>query len=82
MPFSFPYIFRGALDVRASEINDAMKLAAAQAIAALTREPVPESVLRDNNLERLEFGRGYLIPKPTSFILSESLSNSPSMTAQ
>ncbi len=61
----FPYIFRGALDVRASEINDAMKLAAAHAIAALTREPVPESVLRDYNLEKLEFGRGYLIPKPT-----------------
>lgn len=61
----FPYIFRGALDVRASEINEAMKLAAAHAIAALTREPVPESVLRDYNLERLEFGRGYLIPKPT-----------------
>ena len=61
----FPYIFRGALDVRASEINDTMKLAAAHAIAALTREPVPESVLRDYNLEKLEFGRGYLIPKPT-----------------
>ena len=61
----FPYIFRGALDVRASEINDAMKLAAARAIAAMTREPVPESVLRDYNLEKLEFGRGYLIPKPT-----------------
>lgn len=61
----FPYIFRGALDVRASEINDAMKLAAAHAIAAMTREPVPESVLRDYNLEKLEFGRGYLIPKPT-----------------
>ncbi len=61
----FPYIFRGALDVRASEINDAMKLAAAHAIAAITREPVPESVLRDYNLEKLEFGRGYLIPKPT-----------------
>lgn len=61
----FPYIFRGALDVRASEINEAMKLAAAHAIAALTREPVPESVLRDYNLERLEFGRGYFIPKPT-----------------
>ena len=60
----FPYIFRGALDVRASEINDAMKLAAARAIAAMTREPVPESVLRDYNLEKLEFGRGYLIPTP------------------
>ena len=42
-----------------------MKLAAAHAIAAMTREPVPESVLRDYNLEKLEFGRGYLIPKPT-----------------
>lgn len=60
----FPYIFRGALDVRASEINEAMKLAAAHALAGLTRQPVPESVLKIYGLERLEFGRDYLIPKP------------------
>lgn len=60
----FPYIFRGALDVRARRINDAMKLAAAHALAELAREPVPTSVLRAYGLERLEFGRDYLIPKP------------------
>jgi len=60
----FPYIFRGALDVRASEINDPMKLAAARALAELAREPVPRSVLDAYGLERLEFGPGYLIPKP------------------
>lgn len=60
----FPYIFRGALDVRATEINDAMKLAAAHALAELARQPVPASVLRAYGVEKLEFGRGYLIPKP------------------
>lgn len=61
----FPFIFRGALDVRASAINDQMKLAAAHALARLAKEPVPQSVLRayDNN-GSLSFGRGYLIPKP------------------
>ena len=60
----FPYIFRGALDVGATKINEPMKLAAAHALAELTRKPVPESVLRIYGLERLEFGRDYLIPKP------------------
>ncbi|MCM1150945.1 MAG: malate dehydrogenase [Alistipes sp.] len=60
----FPYLFRGALDVRASRIDDSMKLAAAEALAELARRPVPESVLRAYGLERLEFGRDYLIPKP------------------
>ena len=60
----FPYIFRGALDVRARRIDDRMKLAAARALAELAREPVPTSVLRAYGLERLEFGRDYLIPKP------------------
>ena len=60
----FPYIFRGALDVRARRIDDAMKLAAAHALAELAREPVPTSVLRAYGLEHLEFGRDYLIPKP------------------
>ena len=60
----FPYIFRGALDVRARRINEAMKLAATHALAELAREPVPTSVLRAYGLERLEFGRDYLIPKP------------------
>jgi malate dehydrogenase (oxaloacetate-decarboxylating)(NADP+) len=60
----FPFIFRGALDVRARTINDAMKLAAAQALAALAREEVPESVLKAYGLRQLRFGPEYLIPKP------------------
>lgn len=60
----FPYIFRGALDVRAVKIDDGMKLAAAQALAELARQPVPPIVLRAYGLEKLEFGRDYFIPKP------------------
>ncbi|MCC2547228.1 NADP-dependent malic enzyme [Hymenobacter sp. BT175] len=60
----FPYIFRGALDVRATEINEAMKLAAVKALAELTREPVPEMVNKAYGDNTLAFGRGYLIPKP------------------
>ncbi|MEG0789357.1 MAG: malic enzyme-like NAD(P)-binding protein [Alistipes sp.] len=59
----FPYIFRGALDVRAGKINEPMKLAAAHALAALAHEPVPASVLEAYGLTHLEFGRDYLIPK-------------------
>lgn len=60
----FPYVFRGALDVRASAINGPMKLAAAHALAALAREPVPDSVLLPYGLDHLKFGRNYIIPKP------------------
>jgi len=60
----FPFIFRGALDVRASTINEAMKLAAARALADLAREDVPDSVLKAYGLDSLSFGREYLIPKP------------------
>ncbi|NOY97983.1 MAG: NADP-dependent malic enzyme [Chloroflexi bacterium] len=60
----FPFIFRGALDVRATAINDEMKLAASKALAALTKEDVPDSVLRAYGLESLKFGREYIIPKP------------------
>jgi malate dehydrogenase (oxaloacetate-decarboxylating)(NADP+) len=60
----FPYIFRGALDVRASTINEEMKLAASKALAALTKEPVPDSVLKAYNIDKLEFGKDYIIPKP------------------
>jgi malate dehydrogenase (oxaloacetate-decarboxylating)(NADP+) len=60
----FPFIFRGALDVRASTINEEMKLAAAKALAALAREPVPASVLKAYNLDKLSFGKDYIIPKP------------------
>lgn len=60
----FPFIFRGALDVRASAINDEMKLAAVNAIRTLAKEPVPEAVLSAAGVETLEFGRKYIIPKP------------------
>ncbi len=60
----FPYIFRGALDVRASEINDTMKIAAAEALAALAREDVPDEVAAAYSGQRLRYGPDYLIPTP------------------
>lgn len=60
----FPFIFRGALDVYARQINEEMKLAAAHALADLTMEDVPDSVLTAYDLSALRFGRDYLIPKP------------------
>jgi len=60
----FPFIFRGALDVRASTINEEMKLAASKALAALAKEPVPDSVLKAYNVKKLNFGKEYIIPKP------------------
>ncbi len=60
----FPYIFRGALDVRARTINDEMKIAAAEALAALAREDVPDEVAAAYHGSRLSFGREYLIPVP------------------
>nr|WP_321414506.1 NADP-dependent malic enzyme [uncultured Allomuricauda sp.] len=60
----FPFIFRGALDVRATKINEEMKMAAVRALADLTREPVPEQVNIAYDATRLTFGRNYIIPKP------------------
>ncbi|MBL0742316.1 NADP-dependent malic enzyme [Chryseolinea lacunae] len=60
----FPYIFRGALDVRATEINEAMKLAAVHALATLAKEPVPDMVVKAYGADQIRFGRDYLIPKP------------------
>ncbi|MDD5369923.1 MAG: NAD-dependent malic enzyme [Anaerolineaceae bacterium] len=60
----FPYIFRGALDVRAKAINDEMKHAASKALAALAHEPVPEQVLKAYGVEELHFGDDYIVPKP------------------
>jgi malate dehydrogenase (oxaloacetate-decarboxylating)(NADP+) len=60
----FPFLFRGALDVRARQINEPMKIAAARALAALAREDVPDSVAKAYSLESLHFGPEYLIPKP------------------
>ena len=60
----FPYIFRGALDVRATEITEGMKMAATQALAELAKEPVPDDVLSAYGGEQMHFGPEYLIPKP------------------
>ena len=60
----FPFIFRGALDVRARAINEEMKLAATRALASLAKEDVPDSVLRAYGITRLHFGPDYIIPKP------------------
>lgn len=60
----FPYIFRGALDVRATEINEAMKLAAVKALAELAKEPVPDMVVKAYGDDIISFGKNYLIPKP------------------
>ncbi len=60
----FPYIFRGALDVRARAINEEMKVAASRALSALAKEDVPDSVLRAYGIESLKFGPEYIIPKP------------------
>jgi len=60
----FPFIFRGALDVRASKINDEMKIAAVNAIRAIAKEAVPAEVLKASNIDALSFGKEYIIPKP------------------
>lgn len=60
----FPFIFRGALDVRASQINEEMKVAAVQALADLAKEEVPDYVTRAYGGEKFKFGRNYIIPKP------------------
>ena len=60
----FPYIFRGALDVRATKINEAMKMAAVNALASLAKEHVPEQVNIAYGEKKLIFGRDYIIPKP------------------
>ena len=60
----FPYLFRGALDAKARQITDKMKIAAAHALSELAREPVPQEVLDAYNLKELKFGREYIIPKP------------------
>src|SRR5882762_5196390 len=60
----FPFIFRGALDVRATQINEEMKLAAVRALADLAKEPVPDIVFQAYGVDKIQFGRDYLIPKP------------------
>ncbi|PPD54284.1 MAG: malate dehydrogenase [Methylotenera sp.] len=60
----FPYLFRGALDAKARQITEEMKIAAAHALSELAREPVPVEVLQAYNLTELKFGKDYIIPKP------------------
>jgi len=70
----FPAVFRGALDVQATTINDEMKLAATRALADLAKDPVPESVCRIYGVKSLVFGRDYIIPKPfdARFVVREA----------
>lgn len=71
----FPYLFRGALDAKATEITEEMKIAAAKALSALTHEPVPKAVLAAYNLTELSFGPEYIIPKPFDQRLLEKVSS-------
>lgn len=77
----FPYIFRGALDVRSTAINEEMKLAAVKAIAQLAKEPVPEIVTRAYGDAKIVFGRDYLIPKPLDPRLITAISPAVAMAA-
>lgn len=70
----FPYIFRGALDVRATSINEEMKIAAVRAIAELAKKPVPEAVNMAYNERNIKFGKEYIIPKPMDFRLMTNVS--------
>ncbi|MCC7434467.1 MAG: NADP-dependent malic enzyme [Methanoregulaceae archaeon] len=77
----FPYIFRGALDVRATGINEAMKVAAAKALAALAREPVPQEVSMAYSGQHFDFGPDYIIPKPFDPRLLEVVSSAVARAA-
>lgn len=70
----FPFIFRGALDVQATDINEEMKMAAAHALADLAKEPVPFEVVGAYNVDSIEFGREYIIPKPLDLRLISKVS--------
>jgi malate dehydrogenase (oxaloacetate-decarboxylating)(NADP+) len=70
----FPFIFRGALDVRSRRINEPMKVAAVHALRELAKQPVPKEVLKACNLDALEFGRDYIIPKPMDIRLLGAVS--------
>ena len=70
----FPFIFRGALDVHASDINEEMKMAGAKALAEVAREEVPQIILDSYNLDNLEFGKEYILPKPMDKRVFEKVS--------
>ena len=69
----FPFIFRGALDVRASRINEDMQIAAVHALKDLTHEPVPQGVLDAYKLDSLGFGPDYILPKPLDVRLKDAI---------
>ena len=77
----FPFIFRGALDVRATRINEAMKLAAVHALKDLAREPVPQEVLNAYERTEMSFGREYIIPTPVDIRLLERVSSAVAQAA-
>lgn len=77
----FPFLFRGALDVRATEINYQMKMAAAKALAELAREPVPQEVCRAYGKETMTFGKEYIIPTPFDPRLIHVVSKAVAMAA-
>jgi malate dehydrogenase (oxaloacetate-decarboxylating)(NADP+) len=77
----FPFIFRGALDVRASIINEEMKLAASKALADLAKKPVPDSVLKAYSIDKLIFGKDYIIPKPLDPRLLSSVASAVAKAA-
>lgn len=78
----FPYLFRGALDAKAKQITDEMKVAAAHALSELAREPVPADVLEAYNLKSLAFGRDYIIPKPFDKRLLERVAGAVAKAAK
>jgi len=78
----FPYLFRGALDAKATQITEKMKIAAAMALSELAREPVPERVLAAYNLTELKFGKEYIIPKPFDERLLARISNAVAKAAK
>ncbi|MCM2129703.1 malic enzyme-like NAD(P)-binding protein [Larsenimonas rhizosphaerae] len=77
----FPFIFRGALDVRATEINEAMKVAAVHALKDLAREPVTQEVLDAYEVDALSFGRGYILPTPMDSRLLDRVSSAVAQAA-
>ncbi|EPC01707.1 malate dehydrogenase [Litchfieldella anticariensis FP35 = DSM 16096] len=77
----FPFIFRGALDVRATRINEEMKVAAVHALQDLAREPVTQEVLDAYEVDSLEFGRGYIIPTPMDSRLLDRVSSAVAQAA-
>ena len=78
----FPYLFRGALDAKATQITEKMKIAAANALSELAREPVPARVLAAYNLTELKFGKDYIIPKPFDERLLERVSGAVARAAK